>query len=402
LLYLLVILAVLLIAGVTWAWPRLAGAGPRLFGLRVAALCAIQGTLVSLTFVVVNRTNDFYSSWSDLFGRYTGGGLLVASRPGVARQVAAALSVLSASPVAVPGRSQPAGVLESVLIRGQLSGLSLRGQLYLPPGYPSGGKPGGAGPRGVTPRGVTRPGVKQGGARRQAGRASPRYPVIVAISAALSSPTSPYGARRLAAAAASQIVTGRLRPLIVVMLRPGPGADLGCLNEPGGIQAAMFFAQDLPAAIGASYLADRQRSGWGLLADASGGYCALQLALTQAPVFAAAAVPAGSYQAPPGRADWGRGAAFRAQDNLQWLVRHQPMQPIAVLFTGPGQAGPFLSWARRPMRVAALQRAPAAAKARTAAPWPLAQALDWLGRTLSAGKVSAGKVSAGKVSAGKG
>jgi hypothetical protein len=365
LLALLAGLLALLLGGVIWGWPSLAGPGPRRFGLRVITLCAIQVTALALTFVAVNRANDFFSSWSDLLGRYSGGGRLLALPGGTAPSLTS-VSVLSASPVSAPGDSGPGGVLQAVRIHGILSGLSLSGNVYLPPGYPRVAEAGS-----VTPSDIEHSGTKPSGAWRTA-----RYPVIVAISASLNSGTSAYGARHLAVTVASSIAAHRLHPLIMVMLRPGPGSDLGCLNVPGGAQAAMFFAQDLPAAIGARYLATSARAGWGLLADSSGGYCALQLALNHASAFAAAAVPPAGYQVPPGRTGWAGSPAFQAQNDLQWVLRHQPMQPISVLFIGPSQAGPYLSAARGPMRVASLP--PGASATET-----LTHAVEWLGRALT-------------------
>jgi enterochelin esterase-like enzyme len=348
LLYLLAGLLAVLLAGLMWAWPRLARPGLRPVALRIVALCAVQVIMISLIFVVVNNVNGFYSSWADLLGRYRGGGTLITLRGGAPTSTAS-VSVLAVSRVTGPG-GRPGGTLESIRIHGQLSGLAVDAHVYLPPGYPSTRQPGG------------------------------RYPVIVVISAsarARAGSKSPYSAQRTAAVVAGQIASRRIAPVILVTLPPGPGRDQGCLNVPGGPQGAMFFAQDLPAAIGSRYRAGGQPGGWALLGDSSGGYCALQLAMTSTATFSAAAMPAsGHYQIPPGLAATG-GPQFRRQDDLQWLLRHQPMQPISVLFTGPGQARPFLSLIRSPMRAATARLA--------AGPAPLVPVLDWLGAALNPG-----------------
>jgi len=326
-------------------WPRLARPGARYVALRVLALCAVQASILSLTFVIVNRSSNFYSSWSDLFGQYTGGGTLAAVSRG-ATGSSALVSVLATRSVRVPSRQQSAGTLQTVIIRGQLSGLTIGGHIYLPPGFP-------------------------GPARRPS-----QYPVILTIAASQLKAASPYSAGRLATSTAMRIVAGRLQPVIVVMLPPGFRSDPGCLNVPGGPQAALFFTQDLRTAIDSSYRGSTQGTRWALLGDKSGGYCALQLALTNAPMFAAAVVPPGSYQAPPGPPAWGGSAQLRLQDDLLWLVRHQPGQPISVLFAGSRSDSQFSSLARAPMRVAS---APSGTGL-----WPLAPALDWLGRSLDA------------------
>ena len=348
---LLIVLAGLtgvLLGGVVLGWPLLAGSGARQIAMRAVALCALHATVLLLAFVVVNRINIFYSSWSDLFGQYKGGGTLVTLPEHEPTADSSALvSVQSSKAVRLPGRPRTAGSLQAVTIRGRLSGLTVSGYVYLPPGY------------------------------KRAARGHMRYPVIVAISGSPQSRTSAYGADRLALTAATQIAARRLPPLILVTLPAGVRSDPGCLDVPGGPQAELLFGQDVPAAIGSAYRASTQRRGWALLGDSTGGYCALQLAMTNASAFSAAAVPPEHYAGPPGPrrpATWGRSARIRAQDNLAWLLTHQPMQPISLLLFGSGQAGVFRTQARPPMRVASAALA--------TGPWPLAPAVNWLGREL--------------------
>jgi enterochelin esterase-like enzyme len=324
---------------VIWAWPRLAGPGTRQAALRLIALCLVQAIMLTLAFVLVNRAGGFYASWSDVLDRYTGGGTLhVVDEDEIGKS--AQLTVMDSAPVRIK-RGVSSGTLETVLVRGALSGLSLAGHVYLPPGYPH----------------------TDGHDRR--------YPVIVVISRAQTGVATAIGASRVASAIAEQIARGQIQPLILVTLPAGPASDPGCLNVPGGAQGALFFSQDLPAAIGSHYLVNTGRDGWGLLGDSSGGYCALQLALTNASAFSVAAVPAGRYTAPPGPHDWTSSPQFRLQDNLAWLVWHQPMQPISVLFTGRGHARPFLAAAHRPMQATDISSVGA---------WPDDRVLDWLGR----------------------
>ena len=348
-------LAAVLLGVVLVSWPRLAGSRARHVALRLIVLCSLDAIVLLLAFVTVNRANLFYSSWSDLFGRYTGVGTVVKlTVPQGSEGSSPLVSVRASRPIRLPGLAKPAGSLQTVQIRGQLSGLTIPGHVYLPPGY-----------------------------QRDA-RARRRYPVIVAISGPPGSTninSSPFGAESLAATVATQIVAGRLEPLILVTLPVGLRSDPGCLDVPAGPQAALFFAQDLPVAIGSQFPASSHGSGWALLGDASGGYCALQLALTNAATFAAVAVPPSGYQVPPGprrSAAWGGSRQLRTQDNLAWLLRHQPMQPISLLMFGPGSAGVFGTHARAPMRVTSASLA--------TGPWPLAPVIDWLGRKLSAGR----------------
>lgn len=341
---LLAVIAAALLGALLWWWPRLAGRQVRLVLLRIAALCALQLTVLSLIFVVVNRSAVFYSSWSDLLGTDTGGGAITAGHFSSARLVAP-VTVTASSAVAIPGkRKARGGLLQTVRLYGQISGLTLPAYVYLPPGY------------------------------SRTGPAAGRLPVAVVISDGVSSPASPYGAARLAAAAAAQIAARRLGPLILVMLPARfSQADQGCVNVPGSTQAATFFSQDLPEAMSSAYHAGLQPSQWGLIGDSSGGYCALQLAMTNSDAFSAAAVPPGAYASPPGSGEFGGSPQIQAEDSMPWLLRHQPMQPVSVLFAGPGLslAKPFMSLVRPPMHVASLDDGT-----------PLSS-LDWMDRTLS-------------------
>jgi len=341
----------LLLGAILWWWPRLAARGPRPVLLRIAVLTALQLSVLSLIFVVINNSAEFYASWSELFGTPSGGaGVITGERAPGGRDedpAPAPVTVIASSAVAAPGSpagGPPAtgGELQTVTFHGALSGLSVPGFVYLPPGYAA---------------------------------AAPRLPVAVVISGQLNVAGQPYSAGRLAATAARQIAARKAEPLILVMLPARIGPGQGCLDVPGGTQAWTFVTQDLPQAVAAGYRAQAPATRrWALLADSVGGYCALQLAMTSSETFAAAALPPGDYTAPPGPAEFGGSPQIRTQDNLTWLLRRQPMQPISVLFTGPGSAQPFLSQARPPMHVgqAGLD----------AGRWALATVIDWVGGVL--------------------
>ena len=343
------VVAAAALAAILWYWPRLAGRGVLPVLARIGALGVLQLSVLGLIFLIVNSSAEFYSSWSDLLGDQSGGGAIVAGQAGtsqnaVSSQAIAPVTVLAASAVAVPSRPKEAGgQLQTVRLYGQVSGISVSGYVYLPPGY---------GTRGET-----------------------ALPVTVVVSGDLDSASSPYGAGSLAGAAASQIAAHRLAPMIIVMVPAGIGRhDEGCLNVPGGVQADLFFTQDLPQVIGSAYpAAPPATRRWAVVGDASGGYCALQLAMTSSQLFGAAAVPPGGYTAPPGPAESGGSPQLRAQDDLSWLLKHQPMQPISVLLTGRGAGQPFLS-ARPPMHVGQMGLAPGK--------WQLSPVFDWVGSTL--------------------
>jgi len=346
-------LAAGMLVALLWGWSRLARRGLLMVAARVGALAVFELTVLALIFAVVNRSGDFYSSWSDLFGTDTGTAPITLSPAGAGRSVPGAtarpVTVTGASQVPVAGRRPTrvqAGRVLAVRLHGQLSGLTVPGYVYLPPGYSASRSP---------------------------------LPVLVVISDQIPSAAAAYGASRLAATAATEIRAGRLRPLILVMVPARIGSDASCLNVPGGPQAATFFTQDLAQAIGSAFRAASPLSRrWGLLGGASGGYCTVQLALTSAATYAAAAAPAGSYPVPPGASATGGSPQLASQDNLGWLLHNRPMQPVSVLFTGRG-AAPLAALARPPMH--------AQTRALPGGRYPLAPVLDWLGRQLAAATI---------------
>jgi len=354
--YVLAVVAAIVLLAIIVGWPRLAQHKPWQIGLRVLSLCVLEALVLGLIFVIVNYSGEFYSSWSDLFGSDTSAGSVVAARnlpQGSGRQE---LQVTGRSLVRLPN-GKPGGMLESVTIYGLLSGLSVAGHIYEPAAY-------------------------------QASAPAQRFSVLVVISNVAATSNSPYAADRLAESAAIEMAAGRMPPLIIVMI-PATVArgDSACINVPPGnsggssVQGETFFAQDVPSAVEGGFRVSSQAADWALLGDVSGGYCALQLAMDNSFVFSAAVVPRGSYVSPPG-VRLGT-TLLQQQADLSWQLTHLPMQPISVLFAGPGDvagpgaAQPIISLARSPMRVATTQLATGS--------WPLAHVLDWIGAAVGGG-----------------
>jgi hypothetical protein len=361
--------AATLLAGMTWLWPVLARRGIAPVLGRIALLGGLQLSVLGLVFVYVNRTYEFYASWSDLFGtsyipgkivavqqsaggpgaRGPGAGRLGAGRAGAGHAMpggpAAPMMTLASKPVTVPGtRPGAGGRLDTVRFTGPVSGITTGGSVYVPAGYAR----------------MTHP-----------------LPVIVVIAGQTAGPGAAYGAPQVAAAAATEMNAGRLAPTIVAVLPAAVAghADRGCLDVPAGPQAATFFSQDLPAALARAYRVDAAPSGWAVLGGVGGGYCALQLATLPSGPFAVAAARPGTYAAPPGHLAPGTGPWLRSQDNLLWRLRHWPPPPVRVLFAGPGHARQFQSLVRPPMSTVTGRLA--------ARSMPLAPVLDWIGHALT-------------------
>jgi Putative esterase len=369
LLWLLAVVAASLLVAIVVFWWRLAGPGIGAVALRFGSLLTLQAVVLALIFVMVNRTAEFYSSWSDLFGTDRAHAAVVAASSGAAvgsaapvQPVTERVAVTGAARVRVPGDAAAAGTVEAVRFRGQQSGLTVAGHIFLPAGYRADGKRG------------------------------RRYPVIVAITGQAASTGSPYGVLRLAQNAARLIAAGQLPPMIIVMLPAHlQGRDDSCLDVPAArpfsrgpasrpVLGTTFFAADLPAALEQHYQASSDPAHWALLADSSGGYCALQLALTRSWVYSTAVVPDAGYTRPPGAANTNGSPLLAEQYNLQWLLQNQPMQPVSVLFTRPvpttgaGAADVFVRLAREPMRVSTVIMG--------SGPWSLSYELSWIGRSI--------------------
>jgi enterochelin esterase-like enzyme len=368
---LLVGLSLGLLVAIIVGWRRLAGSGLRPVALRTVSLIALQACVLSLIFVLVNRSGEFYSSWSDLLGADTGQGSVVASAS-VSSALVRPVVITSRLPVRVPGSRVSGGSLDTVRFAGQLSGLTVTGHVFLPAGY-----------------GLA--------------RSATRYPVIVAISGGPGGTSSPYSAKRLADNAAALIAAGKLRPVIIAMLPAAlSAADQGCLNVPAepatassaarpAVPAATFFAQDLPGMLKTAFRAGSAAGSWALLGDSTGGYCALQLALDDSWVFSVAVAPGGDYTRPPGSNENAGSPQLSQQEDLLYVLRSQPMQSVSVLLTGSGaadgQAASFVSQVHRPMRVSIA--------ALDAGSWPLAGVLTWIGTALRPGTAGASDRPAG-------
>lgn len=351
--YLLALLGFIVLLTIVLGWPWLSHQTLTRICLRAVSLGVLQALVLGLIFVVVNNQGEFYSSWSDLFGTDTGGRASIVAAGTVNAASHTLLAVTGKTTIRLPN-GRPGGVLQSVRIDGQLSGVPAAGSVYLPAAYFARGP------------------------RRD-------FPVLTVISDGLAG-GSPYSAQRLAQSAAAEIGAGRMGPLVIVWLPATVGgADQACLNLPPvlhgrtqerpAIQGETFFAQDVPDAIESAYRVSHGPASWALLADQSGGYCALHLAIDDSGVYSAAVAPRASYAAPPGVAADLPGP-FRLQDNLLWQLRNLPVPPVSVLFagpgsvTGPGVAQSFISLAQQPMRVTTTELA--------AGNWPLAHVLDWV------------------------
>ncbi len=334
---------------VVWLLPRVPGAAGR-----AALLIACQVCLLAALLTAGNAYFAFYGSWTDLLGLT--GASTSTPRTTTDRRPVVPVPDAFADQNRMPERD---GRLEAVLIHGARSGITTRAYVYLPPQY----------------------------FRDPAAR----FPVSVAITGYPGNAQNLVSRLRLPQTAALEIEAGRLPPTIFVMTRPtvAPPRDTECTDVPHGPAAETFFAQDLPAALRGAYRTVVDPVGWSTLGDSTGGYCALKLAMRHSDRFGAAISLSGYYGAIKDFTTgdlYGGSRAYRAENDLEWRLRHRPPPPVDVLVTtsrvGEGdyrQTLRFVSLVRPPMRVATITL-PTGGHHFSVWNRELTPALRWLGR----------------------
>ncbi|WP_128375402.1 alpha/beta hydrolase [Streptomyces cavernae] len=300
-----VLFAVVLFVGTILLWPRLARRDWRAVGGRVALLLATQLALFAAVGLAANQAFGFYASWADLFGRESGEGVVVDHGAGGAGP---GVRVLATQEVNVPGGGVPTvgGRIQKIQVRGGKTGISSPAYVYLPPEY-------------------FQPEYRK--------RTFPTAVVLTGYPG-----TAEYLIRKLHyPRTAHQLAKkGRMRPMILVMLRPtvAPPRDTECVDVPRGPQTETFFAEDLPEAVSSHYRVSPRPGGWGIIGNSTGGYCALKIALHHPGVYSAGAGLSPSYRAP---VDATTGDLFQGDRQLKrrsdlfWYLKHRPAPNVSLL-----------------------------------------------------------------------
>lgn len=304
-LVLAVLSAVLLFAGTVWLWPRLARRSLRAVGGRVGLLLATQVALFAAVGLAANQSFGFYASWADLFGQEKDQGVVVDHTPG-----GGPLEVVGSRrvPGAAGASARAGGRIQQIDIVGRTTHIATPAYVYLPPEY-------------FQPRYRTR-----------------TFPAAVVLtgypgtaSALVEKLHYPRTALELARA-------GRMRPMILVMLRPtvAPPRDTECVDIPGGPQTESFFARDLPDALRTHYRVAGKPGGLGIIGNSTGGYCALKIAMHHPDVYGAGAGLSAYYKAP---IDATTGDLFQGDKGLRnradlwWYLKHRPAPDTSLLVT---------------------------------------------------------------------
>jgi enterochelin esterase-like enzyme len=300
-------------------WSRLGGGTAVV--VRGALLLAGQVCAVLLVAVLANDYGYFYTSWSELVGHDPGRPPSVSEAVARHRHAdspsqrsAPGLRVLGDSTWSTPSQWPTRGRVESVQLDGQRSGLGEHAYVYLPPQYF------------VTSwRHRLFPGVEV-----MTGYPGNEQSLVTRMH---------YPDQELSA-----IRAHRAQPMVLVMLRPSvtEPRDTECTDVPGGPQAMTFFSQDVPVALEQALRV--RPTGWGVMGDSTGGYCATKLALMRSDVFTAAVSFSGYYHALRDGTTgnlWGGSLAVREQNDPLWRLSHLPEPPISLFASiARGEGGP--------------------------------------------------------------
>lgn len=369
---LLLVLCVALPVIALLTWSRV---HPRWLAVSACAglLVLAQISAMAMIAAAVNRSGDYYTSWSQVWGSFD-------KPPGIRHVRARAGAALSGGTASSRGGSLTArinssfstasqwasrGRLESLRLVGANSGLASPALLYLPPSY-------------FQP--------KYRHATFPAAEVLTGYPGrLGSLVHALDYP----GVLR------SEVAAGRAKAMILVMLRPSVTypRDTECTDVPAGPQALTFFAQDVTSAVDHHYRV--QPTDWGAIGDSTGGYCSAKLAMTYPAMFRAAVSLSGYYHALRDHTTgdlWGGSSVIRDQNNLNWRLRHQPAPDVSLLVTiSKEEGGPlgvsdtqrFIKLVKPPLRLDTDITAHGAHNFRS---WSaiLPKSMDWLSARLSA------------------
>ncbi|MFF7793168.1 alpha/beta hydrolase-fold protein [Streptomyces sp. NPDC007991] len=304
-LVLAVLSAVLLFAGTVGLWPRLARRSWPAVGGRVGLLLATQVALFAAVGLAANQSFGFYASWADLFGQEKDQGVVVDHTPGDGPlEVVGSRRVPGAAGVS----ARAGGRIQQIGIVGRTTHIATPAYVYLPPEY-------------FQPRYRTR-----------------TFPAAVVLTGYPGTASALVEKLRYPRTALELARAGRMRPMILVMLRPtvAPPRDTECVDVPGGPQTESFFARDLPDALRTHYRVAEKPGGLGIIGNSTGGYCALKIAMHHPDVYGAGAGLSAYYKAP---IDATTGDLFQGDKELRnradlwWCLKHRPAPDTSLLVT---------------------------------------------------------------------
>lgn len=354
-------LAGLLAAGVfvsvVLGWPRWRKRWARQVGRGVSVLL-INALVIGMSFLLLNNTYVFYSSWSDVFG--TSPLQQATAHGGSAGEILQ--KVPGPTLARVTGKRDftlpdPGKRMQSYEVNDVASSTRMNVLVYLPAGYRS--------------------------------RSSRRYPVIVGLHGF---PAVPHSFAKINFLHTADRLTRehQLAPTIFVIpqINNPTNLDTECVNGPAGApQTDTWLSSELPRWVVAHFHVQTGRLSWATLGYSFGGWCAAELTMRHPSIFSAALVFEGYFEL-----DFGRtyrpitGAARRPYDLVTMAGNNPP--PVAVWVFGSRQDGlsaptttGFVRRAKPPLVVSATIVPTGGHRSAVYSPYT-AGALSWLARTI--------------------
>jgi enterochelin esterase-like enzyme len=280
------------------SWGRLDPLGWWRWPIRVSMLVSCQVLAVGIAGLSVNRTYDFYVSWSELLGQHA---------TSHSRQAKQGLMDSQLAPTLRTNFVAHQGTLVSIFVPGVRSGLpGAPASVYLPAAY---GDP---------------------------AYANRSFPVVELVSGYPGSPQSWIGVLHVVAMLDSLMQLGSTVPFIAVMPTSNlkMPRDTECVNAIGGAQVDTYLASDVRSAIDSAFRADSSGQQWGVMGYSTGGYCAANLAMRHPTEFRVA-VSLSGYDRTAIDSQTGnlfRGSTIVANLNdLVWRAKHLPNPNIDIL-----------------------------------------------------------------------
>ncbi|MEU1420360.1 alpha/beta hydrolase-fold protein [Kitasatospora sp. NPDC005751] len=331
-----VLIAVVMMAGTVWLWPRLSKTTWQAVLGRIGALLATQLTVLAALGLVANNYFAFYSSWDDLLGTGDSGPVVIQNKADASgRLQVETIGHASVQGGGALGRDpKQSGEIREVRIDGAGTRLSTDGYVYLPPQY-----------------------FQPEYAQRQ-------FPAVIVSTGFPGIAKNLVTRLNYPGAALKLLQEGRMQPTVMVLMRPSPALpqDTECEDIPGGAQSETYFTKDVPAAIQATYRVSSDPQAWGFMGNSTGGYCALKLAMRHPEVFPTAVSLSGYYQAAddPTTGDLFRGSQQRRNEaDLMWRLKNLPQPEVSVLLAGTREGDgdyrrdteAFVAAAHAPMKV---------------------------------------------------
>ena len=304
-LVLLIAVALFVLVGVYAGWTRWPGRLALPARLLSLALTMVMGA--ALAGVLLNRSFDFYSSFSDLLGRPPGPQAFAAldpPRPQATVRVLDPNWLAPAQHAAKFGR----GTLLKVIFPGARSGISRDGEIYLPAAYFHGDR-------------------DRSFAALELFHGFPGHP-------------HDFANLDLGHQLDTEIKDGRIPPLVAVIPRTYDSASTECVDGVDGERDETYLSEDVYDDVVNTFRVQSGRT-WATLGISTGGFCATNLALHHPEHYAAAASLSGYFTA--GK-DPGTGRLYSAHGRfsrdanspLWWVTNRSPVAPPLYLFASAG------------------------------------------------------------------